>query len=97
VRPAHEEADGQTITRGDRFDVGGYPMRYPGDPDAPPALTVNCRCTVLSLTPEEFDDNTSSGDTVTDIISRSRRWRTLTSAQDLLLSFAGVTPKEGVH
>jgi HK97 family phage portal protein len=54
TRPAHAAADGQVITTGDTFSVGGSSMRYPGDPAAPPGLTVNCRCTLLTLTPAEY-------------------------------------------
>lgn len=49
VRPAHVMAHGQVQPVGDRFTVGGFPMAYPGDPLAPPDLTVNCRCSLLTL------------------------------------------------
>lgn len=42
VRDAHRETNGQLQLLGDPFDVDGTPMRYPGDPAAPAALTVNC-------------------------------------------------------
>ena len=47
VRPAHASANGQ-VADGDlgTFMVGGTVMRYPGDPRAPVALIVRCRCTV---------------------------------------------------
>ncbi|MFJ4342584.1 phage portal protein [Streptomyces sp. NPDC088915] len=44
VRPAHEAQDGVTLPVTEPYDVAGYPMRYPGDPIAPIALTANCRC-----------------------------------------------------
>ncbi|MEU5181133.1 phage portal protein [Streptomyces longwoodensis] len=44
VRPAHEAVDGTTLPVTERFDVGGFPMRFPGDQLAPLHLTVNCRC-----------------------------------------------------
>lgn len=49
TRPAHRAANGQTRRVGESFSVGGFPMRYPGDPLAPPDLTTNCRCSLLSL------------------------------------------------
>ncbi|MFE3032951.1 phage minor head protein [Streptomyces canus] len=52
VRDAHDDADGQLRLLGEPFTVGGVAMDYPGDPAAPPALTVNCRC-VLRLAPEQ--------------------------------------------
>jgi hypothetical protein len=44
VRPTHAEADGQRRPPGEKFDVGGHEMRYPGDPTAPVDLWINCRC-----------------------------------------------------
>jgi hypothetical protein len=52
VRAAHHRAHGQSRPVGQNFLVGGFPMRYPGDPLAPPDLTTNCRCSLLSLSPE---------------------------------------------
>lgn len=50
VRPAHIMAHGQVQPVGEWFSVGGFPMAYPGDPAAPADLTVNCRCSLLTLT-----------------------------------------------
>ncbi|MET8746876.1 phage minor head protein [Streptomyces sp. NPDC004728] len=52
VRDTHDDADGQIRLLDEEFTVGGVSMRYPGDPAAPPALTVNCRC-ILRLAPEQ--------------------------------------------
>lgn len=49
VRPEHQAAHRQIVESGKPFDVGGTPMRFPGDPSAPPELTVNCRCTVVAV------------------------------------------------
>ncbi|MFJ4703141.1 phage minor head protein [Streptomyces sp. NPDC088768] len=48
VRDAHEDVAGQLRLLNEPFTVGGVEMSGPGDPGAPPALTVNCRC-VLAL------------------------------------------------
>lgn len=53
VRHAHRRAHGQAHPVGENFNVGGFPMRYPGDPLAPPDLTTNCRCSVLLLSAEQ--------------------------------------------
>lgn len=47
TRPAHREADGQTVPATDTFTVGGFRMRYPKDPSAPLHLTINCRCIMV--------------------------------------------------
>lgn len=53
TRPAHFIADGQRAPKDGKFVVGGVEMKYPGDPDAPPALTVACRCRVGAVRPGE--------------------------------------------
>jgi len=54
ARPAHAAADGQVRSIGEPFEVGGATLAYPGDPSAGPKNTVNCRCTIAYLTPEEM-------------------------------------------
>ena len=45
TRETHVLANGQLRTKGEAFDIGGYPMRYPGDRERAPAEEViNCRC-----------------------------------------------------
>jgi hypothetical protein len=46
TREDHVLADGETTPLGGTFTVGGYTLRYPGDPGAPVSEIVNCRCTV---------------------------------------------------
>lgn len=41
VRSAHVKLHGKTVKFGDEFIKG---LRFPGDPAAPPELTINCRC-----------------------------------------------------
>lgn len=60
TRPEHAAADGQIVPIGATFDVDGAPMAYPGDPAGDPALTVNCRCTVAFLTPDEYETETAA-------------------------------------
>lgn len=61
VREEHLDADGQIRGIGETFDVGGTPMAYPGDPAGDPSLTVNCRCTIAILTPDEYQAALSEG------------------------------------
>ncbi|MFE6405112.1 phage minor head protein [Streptomyces alboflavus] len=44
VRAEHRQARGQTVPVSEPFEVGGFPLMYPGDPTAPPHLSINCRC-----------------------------------------------------
>lgn len=44
VRESHREVAGSTLPVGERFEVDGFPLRYPGDPFGPPAVSRNCRC-----------------------------------------------------
>lgn len=42
TRPTHVLADGQTVGLEEFFDVGGFPLLFPGDPDGPPQETIQC-------------------------------------------------------
>lgn len=66
TREAHVLADGQQVGTGETFVVDGEDLEYPGDPSGDPENTVNCRCTVVLLTPDQWDgggDSGSTGDT----------------------------------
>lgn len=54
TRHEHRMLDGQTVDIGEPFEVGGYKIRYPGDPSAPGRLIYNCRCTLISV--DKFHD-----------------------------------------
>lgn len=56
VRPDHREAHRQVVAIAADFDVGGFAMSYPGDPDGPASEVCNCRCTLLMLTGDEADE-----------------------------------------
>lgn len=53
TRSAHRVAHRQTVTGESSFRVGGSDMRYPGDPNAPADLVINCRCIMLTLTGDQ--------------------------------------------
>ncbi|MFJ4880049.1 phage portal protein [Streptomyces sp. NPDC088745] len=44
VRPAHKALHGKTLPVGTPYEIDGAQLRYPGDPFAPIALTIHCRC-----------------------------------------------------
>lgn len=46
VRFDHMEVEGVTVGINEHFIVGGYPMLYPLDGNAPIEQTANCRCSV---------------------------------------------------
>lgn len=46
TRPAHRNADGQTVGLYQPFVVGDSLMQYPGDPSAPAYQVINCRCSM---------------------------------------------------
>ena len=60
TRPDHQDADGQQVDIEAMFMVGGEEMAYPGDPAGSAGEVINCRCTVVLLTPDEY--TSSSGD-----------------------------------
>lgn len=50
VRPTHRAANRQVRKLDEAFDVGGYPLMYPGDGEHGSAgEVVNCRCTLLPI------------------------------------------------
>lgn len=49
TRSSHSEADGQIVMANDTFFVGGSQMMFPGDPSAPAAEVVNCRCSIAYI------------------------------------------------
>ena len=46
TRPSHAAADGQVMSQGEAFIVGGFALMYPGDTSlgAPGEEVINCRC-----------------------------------------------------
>lgn len=44
VRPEHVVLDGNSVPFDKPFKVGGFEIRFPGDPLAPAHLTIGCRC-----------------------------------------------------
>ena len=49
VRTTHQHADRQRRPLAADFQVGGFSLRYPGDPLGPPEEVIGCRCVVVVL------------------------------------------------
>lgn len=47
VRDTHQFSDGQERRLQKPFNVGGFQLRFPGDPEAPVDETARCRCSML--------------------------------------------------
>lgn len=60
TRPEHLDADGQIVATDESFDVGGESLDYPGDEGGSAANTVNCRCTIAFLSPDEYQARTGN-------------------------------------
>jgi len=56
TRPSHRAAEGQRVPVGGTFSVGGFDLRFPGDPSGPPQEVIQCRCTMLLVEPGETVD-----------------------------------------
>lgn len=46
TREAHLDLDGQQVPEDEAFESMLGPIEYPGDPDAPPEMVYNCRCSL---------------------------------------------------
>lgn len=54
VRPAHADANNQTVPVDQPFDVGAEQLMHPGDPSGSPANIINCHCVAVAVaTPDE--------------------------------------------
>ena len=49
TRPSHRTAEGQRVALAQPFEVGGFPLQFPGDPTGPPQETIACRCSFLHV------------------------------------------------
>lgn len=56
VRETHRIAHGQVQPLSQPFQVGAALLQRPGDPNGPPAETVQCRCTIAVLTRDEHEE-----------------------------------------
>ena len=70
VRDSHAAMDGDRVAKGTAFVSGdGYALYYPGDPQAPPGESINCRCQVV----ESLEEPTMEGGVPRPAVS-PRQW-----------------------
>lgn len=53
TRPDHLAAHGQTVGVDEAFVVGGERLDHPGDPSASASNTIQCRCRVVTVLPDD--------------------------------------------
>ena len=84
TRDAHRELDGQIRDVDEPFEVNGLKIDYPGDPNADPSLTYNCRCTLTYKYPEYPDEavqrrDNETGELIEDMTYRE--WEAMKSGR----------------
>ena len=47
TRDVHAAMNNTAVDVNEPFDVAGFPMECPGDPDGLPEDTINCRCGMI--------------------------------------------------
>lgn len=80
TRLAHAEADGQRRSPGVPFDVGGEPLRFPGDPLGDPENVINCRCRLFAKFVRPNPDLVAAGTSpVSEKVASMTDYRSFTS------------------
>lgn len=65
ARVSHQAAHEQVREMGMPFDIGGVPMMFPGDPEAPADEVINCRCVRIAVAgPDESDIEGNDNDEI---------------------------------
>lgn len=60
TRHWHRELDGMKAETDEPFEVEGYKIMFPGDPDADAEMVYNCRCTLLTVIPKHEIDTSDT-------------------------------------
>jgi 2'-5' RNA ligase len=88
VREMHVPLHGTTTAAGVPFDVGGYPLMYPGQPVGPPDVWINCRCRLDVAASDQLAAAAGPSDGIA-VVARV--------ADADRLAVAGGLPPEGLH
>ncbi len=65
TRETHRLLDQETAELDEPFEVEGYEIMYPGDPNAAPEMVYHCRCKITSFLPKYPRRNASRRDNIT--------------------------------
>ncbi len=65
TRETHRLLDQETAELDEPFEVEGYEIMYPGDPNADPEMVYHCRCKITSFLPKYPRRNASRRDNIT--------------------------------
>lgn len=65
TRETHRLLDQETAALDEPFEVEGYEIQYPGDPNAAPEMVYHCRCKLTSFLPKYQRRNASRRDNIT--------------------------------
>jgi hypothetical protein len=55
-RLTHLAANEQIREVGEKFNVGGFALAYPGDPDGPAKEVINCNCVRIAVGGPDGED-----------------------------------------
>ena len=94
VRHTHADVSGQQRPPGETFTVGGERLVYPGQPVGPPAIWINCRCTLAPVLASEASSLSEplEGVTMTDTATEAPA----APATEMPPEIAAVVPWHGV-
>lgn len=56
TRDAHRNVTNKPIKESEKFNVGGYYAKYPGDPALPLNSLIRCRCVVAYFPADDYED-----------------------------------------
>jgi HK97 family phage portal protein len=63
-RLSHYAANEQIVPVDEKFNVGGFEMSYPGDPEAPAKEVINCNCVTIAVSDPAEDDDFNNDDSI---------------------------------
>lgn len=84
TREMHRLLDQETAALEEPFEVEGYEIMYPGDPDAAPEMVYHCRCKLTSALVRYPRQNASRRDNTTGEVVPEQSYQEWLSKKELL-------------